>query len=86
MTNWNRLDLGTGTGIWCMEMGDLYPSATVTGLDLSPIQPIWVPPNVKFMVDDIEDTWMSGDYDLIHMRAIAPLMKDLQRLLKQAFE
>jgi ubiquinone/menaquinone biosynthesis C-methylase UbiE len=21
------LDLGTGTGIWAMEMGDLYPSA-----------------------------------------------------------
>ena len=24
------LDLGTGTGIWAVEMGDLYPSADVS--------------------------------------------------------
>ncbi|KAH8595084.1 hypothetical protein B0O99DRAFT_686947 [Bisporella sp. PMI_857] len=39
----NILDLGTGTGIWAMEMGDQYPSANVLGVDLSPIQPEWVP-------------------------------------------
>ncbi|KAM5345217.1 hypothetical protein ACJ41O_011079 [Fusarium nematophilum] len=39
-------DLGTGTGIWAIEMGDKYPSAEVLGLDLSPIQPVWVPPNI----------------------------------------
>jgi hypothetical protein len=50
----NIIDLGTGTGIWCMDMGDEYPSAQVLGIDLSPIQPVWVPPNVKFMVDDAE--------------------------------
>jgi hypothetical protein len=69
------LDLGTGTGIWCinssvspcsfskrtviantLEVGDQYPSASILGIDLSPIQPVWVPPNVKFMVDDFEDT------------------------------
>ena len=33
------LDLGTGTGIWVMEMADQYPSATIVGTDLSPIQP-----------------------------------------------
>ncbi|KAJ2978750.1 hypothetical protein NUW58_g7396 [Xylaria curta] len=33
------LDLGTGTGIWAIEMADRYPSAEVLGLDLSPIQP-----------------------------------------------
>ncbi|ORY68594.1 S-adenosyl-L-methionine-dependent methyltransferase [Pseudomassariella vexata] len=49
------LDLGTGTGIWAIEMGDRYPSATVTGIDLSPIQPVWLPPNVKFVIDDCED-------------------------------
>lgn len=35
------LDVGTGTGIWAMEMADQYPNSTVTGTDLSPVQPSW---------------------------------------------
>ena len=35
------LDVGTGTGIWAIEMGDEYPSAEIVGTDLSPIQPSW---------------------------------------------
>lgn len=81
-----RSDLGTGTGIWAMEMGDKFPSATVLGVDLSPIQPTWVPPNVKFLVDDIEDEWVHSKFDLVHLRLISPLMRDLPKLYKQAFE
>lgn len=35
------LDLGTGTGIWAINMADQYPSAEVIGTDLSPVQPTW---------------------------------------------
>ena len=35
------LDIGTGTGLWAIEMADRYPNATVTGTDLSPVQPTW---------------------------------------------
>lgn len=35
------LDIGTGTGIWAMEMADRFPEATVIGTDLSPVQPMW---------------------------------------------
>jgi ubiquinone/menaquinone biosynthesis C-methylase UbiE len=28
------LDVGTGTGIWAMDMADKYPSAEVLGIDL----------------------------------------------------
>jgi methylase of polypeptide subunit release factors len=39
------LDVGTGTGIWAIDMADKHPSAEVLGIDLSPLQPKWVPPN-----------------------------------------
>jgi cyclopropane fatty-acyl-phospholipid synthase-like methyltransferase len=45
------LDLGAGSGIWCIEMGDTYPSADIIGVDLSANLPQWVPPNVHFEVE-----------------------------------
>lgn len=42
----NILDLGTGTGIWGIEMADRYPHATIIGTDMSPIQPTWYSSNV----------------------------------------
>ncbi|KAH6645254.1 S-adenosyl-L-methionine-dependent methyltransferase [Truncatella angustata] len=80
------LDLGTGTGIWAMEVGDMFPSAQVTGLDLSPIQPIWVPPNVKFVVDDVEDEWCEGDnHDFVHLRNMIPILKSPTKLLRDVY-
>ena len=68
-------------------MGDQHPEATVLGVDLSPIQPEWVPPNVKFMVDDIESPWIHppNHFDLIHSRHIVMAVKDWPRLLKNAY-
>ena len=35
------LDVGTGTGIWAIEFGDIHPSAEIIGTDLSATQPSW---------------------------------------------
>ncbi|KAL3422601.1 hypothetical protein PVAG01_06757 [Phlyctema vagabunda] len=81
------LDIGTGTGIWAIQMGDIFPSAEITGNDLSPIQPTWVPPNVRFLVDDVESEWAeSQQYDYIHCRYMAASIKDWPRLVKQCFD
>ncbi|KAG4430286.1 hypothetical protein IFR05_014233 [Cadophora sp. M221] len=82
------LDLGTGSGIWAIEMGDKYPSAQVQGIDLSPIQPPFVPPNVKFMIDDIEDDWLYplDHFDYIHCRHVTQTIKNRPRLMDQAFK
>ncbi|KAF2143923.1 uncharacterized protein K452DRAFT_285963 [Aplosporella prunicola CBS 121167] len=85
--NPNRvIDIGTGTGIWAVEMGDTYPSADVLGVDLSPIQPHWVPPNVRFVVDDAEDQWLhpSNHFDLVHARNMTYAIKDYPKLMDQA--
>ncbi|KAK3381141.1 methyltransferase domain-containing protein [Podospora didyma] len=81
------LDLGTGTGIWCIDMGDEYPGAEVIGLDLSPIQPSWVPPNVRFMIDDVETEWVDppNSLDYVHGRHICMTIKNFPRLAAQAY-
>ncbi|KAG6041318.1 hypothetical protein E4U41_004969 [Claviceps citrina] len=82
------LDIGTGTGIWAIEMGDLFPSAHILGIDLSPIQPDWLPPNVRFMVDDAESPWLypRNHFDYIHSRHTVMAIKDWDRLYRRAFE
>jgi SAM-dependent methyltransferase len=39
------LDLGTGSGIWAIDVADAFPSAEVLGIDLAPIQPEWQAPS-----------------------------------------
>ena len=81
------LDVGTGTGIWAIEVGDQYPDTQVTGTDLSPIQPAWVPPNVSFEIDNVEDAWTyrPGAFDLIHTRMMNGSIRDWAAFYRQAF-
>ncbi|WPG98752.1 S-adenosyl-L-methionine-dependent methyltransferase [Acrodontium crateriforme] len=81
------LDLGTGTGIWAMEMADQYPTCEVVGTDLSPVQPSWVPVNCSFEVDDFELEWTWGEnrFDMIHHRFSLGSVSDYPRLYKQAY-
>lgn len=71
-----------------VEVGDEYPGAEVIGIDLSPIQPTWVPPNVRFLVDDAEADWMSSpnSLDFIHARHVCMAIKDFPRMVQQAHE
>lgn len=63
------LDVGTGTGIWAMDVADDHPQARVIGIDLSPIQPTSVPPNLEFQVMDADEEWDFNErFDLIHTR------------------
>ncbi|KAL8671906.1 MAG: hypothetical protein Q9168_003617 [Polycauliona sp. 1 TL-2023] len=81
------LDVGTGTGIWAIEYGDEHPDTNILGTDLSPTQPSWVPPNVKFEVDDCEEPWTFREkFDVVHCRYLAAAIADWPKLVSQAFE
>jgi hypothetical protein len=58
------------------------------GVDLSPIQPNWVPPNLKFVVDDIEDVWLypREHFDYIHIRHTTHSIKNRPLLLQRAYK
>lgn len=82
------LDLGTGTGIWAIDFADMFPSAEVIGTDLSAIQPEWLPPNLRFEIDDAESdwTWKPESFDYIHNRNFVCAIRDWPKLVQQTFK
>ncbi|TDZ15180.1 Secondary metabolism regulator LAE1 [Colletotrichum orbiculare MAFF 240422] len=79
------LDMGTGTGIWAIEVSSLFPNAEIVGNDLSANQPTWVPPNVKFVVDDVESPWVGSKYDFIFARTLAGCILDWPKLVDNVY-
>lgn len=80
------LDLGTGTANWAIEIAERFPHSEIVGTDLSPIQPVWSPPNCRFFVDDMESEWtyLSDEaFDYIHGRVMGGSIGDWDRLLRQ---
>ncbi|EXK76095.1 hypothetical protein FOQG_19146 [Fusarium oxysporum f. sp. raphani 54005] len=53
-----------------LDFADEHPDADVIGIDISPIMPNWVPPNLKFQIDDCgrEWTFKESSFDYIHAR------------------
>ncbi|KAI1779040.1 S-adenosyl-L-methionine-dependent methyltransferase [Hypoxylon cercidicola] len=82
------LDIGTGSGIWAIDFADQYPNAEVIGTDLSPTQPLWVPPNVKFELDDCTQpwTWAENTFDFVHARYLFGAIGDWDELFRQAYK
>lgn len=68
-------------------MADEYPSAEVIGVDISPIQPSWVPPNLKFQIDDVQLDWTFDEdtFDFIHVRYMHGAIDDWGKLYRQMF-
>ncbi|KAK0382328.1 methyltransferase domain-containing protein [Colletotrichum limetticola] len=81
------LDVGTGSGIWAIDFGDEHPDAEVIGVDLSAVQPTFVPPNVQFQVEDIEEDWhFSLPFDYIHSRMMTGSIADWKIYLRRCFD
>lgn len=77
------LDVGCGTGIVTRHLGTIYPSASVYGIDISPVPPTTAsdaipttPPNVDYIVGDIrklaeeDDRLKAANFDCIFQRLL----------------
>lgn len=58
------------------------------GVDISPIQPSWVPPNCRFQIDDVQLpwTWDRDHFDFVHIRNMHGSIADWPALYRQCFE
>jgi len=60
----------------------------VIGTDVSPIQSTWVPPNVRFEIEDCTEPWTfePASFDYIHMRFLVGSIDDWNTLMSRAFQ
>ncbi|RTE68271.1 hypothetical protein BHE90_017352 [Fusarium euwallaceae] len=74
-------------GIWAIDFADEFPSATVIGTDLSPIQPSWIPPNLTFEIEDCNLTWTfePDSFDYVHLRYLFGSITDWNALFSNAY-
>jgi hypothetical protein len=62
-----------------------HEDAQVTGVDLSPIQPSFTPPNCKFEIDDVTSPWTyaPSSFDFINIRSLYGSISDWRALYAQ---
>ncbi|KAK7398454.1 hypothetical protein QQX98_012162 [Neonectria punicea] len=84
---WAPNDEQQNEGLDITDFANQFPSAQVTGTDISPIQPAWVPPNCEFYIDDaqLKWTWPPDHFDYIHIRDLYGSIDDWSALYKKAY-
>ncbi|KAH9079525.1 S-adenosyl-L-methionine-dependent methyltransferase [Lactarius deliciosus] len=80
------LDMGTGGGLWAVDMADEFPHVEVTGVDLAPLQPRMVPSNCTFELCDLDARCLpypSNSYDVVHARNMHSGIKNYPHFLHE---
>jgi len=70
------------------DMADKFPSAEIIGVDISPIQPSWIPSNLHFQIDDVQLPWTfkPESFDFIHIRYMHAAVANWTRLYEEVYK
>ncbi|KAI1393036.1 S-adenosyl-L-methionine-dependent methyltransferase [Hypoxylon trugodes] len=82
------LDVATGVGMWAIDFADDYPGAEVIGVDISPQKPQWIPPNLRFEVEDVTLPWtyQPNSFDYIHLRWLTGCVEDWNGFYREIYK
>jgi ubiquinone/menaquinone biosynthesis C-methylase UbiE len=74
------LDIGCGSGAWAVDFADEFSNCQVYGVDISPVQPMWVPTNCTFYCANVLQglSFHEDKFDLIQSRMMAAGIPDVQ--------
>jgi SAM-dependent methyltransferase len=69
-------------------MAEAFPNSEVIGVDIAPTQPKWVPSNLKFEIDDVQQDWTfeENSFDFIHLRYMHAAIGDWNKLYRQMYK
>lgn len=78
--------MGTGTGILCINVADMHPEADMKGIDISLVQPTFVPPNCRFEINEYNLECLDDDkFNLIHQRELLGAVPDWSEFYQECF-
>ncbi|KIM31826.1 hypothetical protein M408DRAFT_327245 [Serendipita vermifera MAFF 305830] len=78
------LDLGSGSGAWCLDVAKQFPHAQVIGVNITPNSQKTHSHNCRFETWDINQglSPFYGQFDLVHMRFVHSLVDHHTSTLK----
>lgn len=85
---WDILNVGSGAGHWGIEVGEDNPAATVLGIDKRLMWPGFLPPNVRYQVDDYEEQgWnLRMEFDFAFCRGLEGQIKNWPQVLGEIYK
>ncbi|KAJ4010932.1 hypothetical protein NW758_015221 [Fusarium oxysporum] len=82
------LDIGTASGRWALDFADEHPGVEVTSIDLTPLAPNYVPPNLCFQVVKSLDlqTFKKSSQDFVHLRELKGRINNWVEFAREIFD
>ncbi|KAG8913493.1 hypothetical protein FRC00_002290 [Tulasnella sp. 408] len=83
------LDIGSGSGLWMIDMAKMFPHVEIVGIDLAPANlSESPPPNCRFECDDVNLGLLhyTGAFDVVHVSAVAQGIANYRKMLDEITE